>query len=138
MIWMKREKLMDKGFRSELKIGCYQRHVHSNVWVAALDVSTSALHKDEFWKGLVQWKLLLQIFWALKNVGVELGMAIPWRFSLLEESRNRRRQFTIPRGSRKKESIPRGTEEFRGMGFCSFFRIYWYFWYYYPHYNRKY
>ena len=55
---MKREKLMDKGFRSELKIGCYQRHVHSNVWVAALDVS-SALHKDEVWQDLVQWKLLL-------------------------------------------------------------------------------
>jgi hypothetical protein len=50
---MKREKLMDKGFRSELKIGCYQRHVHSNVWVAALDVS-SALHKDEVCQDLVQ------------------------------------------------------------------------------------
>ena len=58
MIWMKREKLMYKGFRSELKIGCYQRHVHSNVWVAALDVS-SALHKDEVCQDLVQWKLLL-------------------------------------------------------------------------------
>ena len=49
---MKREKLMDKGFRSELKIGCYQRHVHSNVWVAALDVS-SALHKDVSWQDRV-------------------------------------------------------------------------------------
>ncbi len=40
-------------------------------------------------------------------------MAIPRRISLLEESRNRgieERQFTIPRGSRKKESIPRGPQ----------------------------
>jgi hypothetical protein len=38
-------------------------------------------------------------------------MAIPRRFLLLEESRNpgiEERQFTIPRGSRKKASIPRG------------------------------
>ena len=40
-------------------------------------------------------------------------MAIPRRFLLLDESRNRgieERQFTIPRGSRKKESIPRGPQ----------------------------
>ena len=77
------------------------------------------LTQAEFW--FVPWKRpTLRVYQANQNSACHhamLGMAIPWRFSLLEESRNGNLPFLEDRG--RKNLFLGVLGEFRGMG-CYF------------------